>query len=140
MMNTLDETNLRAEYRKLQTDLSELNTMRAQIEERMGVLDEYFTVIQKVKGDVAADVPTRRNTTSLSVEGDTRFSSTRYIAGIVIGSGRGWTKEQIWEAFLEKYGTPGWKNPKNAYSNALARAVDRKLLRQDRGLYYDATA
>ncbi|WP_431221004.1 hypothetical protein [Leifsonia xyli] len=139
MTNDNLDADLRREQETLTKERSQLQDRVSEIDARLGVLSEYFAVMQKVRGDVPADDAPKRNGV-VSVDGKSRIRSTSLISGIVVGSNRRWTKEQLWEAFVEKYGMPDWETPQNAFGTALSRAVKQGAIKLDRGLYADADA
>lgn len=71
-------------------------------------------------GDGAPATPVRTN-----------IPSTQMVADIVIENGGAWTRDELIAQFAARYGFPdSWTNPNKALNNAIARAVDRGLIRE----------
>ncbi len=138
-----EEESVEARAKGLRTELDAVETrlsyVRGAINNIEALLGEPSTV-QQVSGRVDAHSSSSGGASVRTLDfSDTpdapprkRVKSTDWVAGVVRELGQPATRDEIFEAFQQKYGIPdSWNaNPRNSFNNALGRAVERHMVRK----------
>ena len=134
--------DLEQELAKIESDLQELDKKRVELSSRQEAIRNYFAALALVAPDSRASSLAAKDdpeVVRVNVFGQKkRIRSTDFLASVVIGSGRKWTREQLHKGFDAKYGIPeGWENPEQAINNAIGRAVKRGTIHEANALYFE---
>lgn len=136
------ESKYEAELKTIEAQIRRLDSEREELTTRQAKLLKFFAALAEVEPSSGAGTIASRQTDDLPrediFEGRQRIPSTDYVASVVVGSRRKWTRAQIHAGFRDKYGIPTmWENPDQAINNAIARAVKNKMIQEENGLYFE---
>lgn len=111
-----------------------------QIKQNAEILDEVETLtlveMKTPSNFVGAGMRAEPQLFKLRTPSTKKIRSTSMVGDMVARSGHQWSREEIHQGFLERFGLPdSWQNPANALNNAIARAVENGLISERDGFY-----
>ncbi len=129
---------LEAERARLSDDLARLDEERSELVERISVLANVLDGVRRLRGlpdPEPASEPAGKG--SATVRDRRNLRSRDMVVELLRGSDRFWTRREIHEKFMERYGDQlTWSAPVNAINNALGRAVEKGFVLESDGRYY----